>query len=125
MIDMKTRTFAFAVNVGKLVGELPRTVVNSAYINQIVRCSSSVGANYTAARRAKSDADFLNKLKIVEEEADETIYFLELLNEFNKELNGKFVVLINEGTEILKIIVASINTTKEKINNLSKEKSKK
>jgi len=125
MIDMKTRTFAFAVNVGKLVGELPRTVVNSAYINQIVRCSSSVGANYRAARRAKSDADFLNKLKIVEEEADETIYFLELLNEFNKELNGKFVVLINEGTEILKIIVASINTTKEKINNLSKEKSKK
>jgi len=125
MIDMKTRTFAFAVNVGRLVAELPRTVVNSAYINQIVRCSSSVGANYTAARRAKSDADFLNKLKIVEEEADETIYFLELLNEFNKELNGKFVVLINEGTEILKIIVASINTTKEKINNLSKEKSKK
>jgi four helix bundle protein len=125
MIDMKARTFAFAVNVGKLVGELPRSAVNNAYTNQIVRCSSSVGANYRAARRAKSDADFLNKLKIVEEEADETIYFLELLNEFNKELNGKFVVLINEGTEILKIIVASINTTKEKINNLSKEKNKK
>src|SRR5580658_2829363 len=125
MTDMKTRTFAFTVNVGRLVGELPRTVVNNAYLNQLVRCSSSVGANYRAARRAKSDADFLNKLKIVEEESDESIYFLELLNEFNPDLKEKFVVLIMEGTEILKIIVASINTTKEKLSNISKEKNKK
>lgn len=57
--------------------------MNKNYSNQLVRCSSSVGANYRAACRAKSTADFLNKLKIVEEELDETMFFLELLEEFN------------------------------------------
>ena len=71
-----------------------------------------MGANYRAARRAKLVADFVNKLKIVEEEADESICFLELLTEFNPLLKQQFVTLLNEGTEILKIIEASTNTTK-------------
>ena len=105
----------FAVSVGKLVEYLQYTNINRHYFNQIIKSSSSVGANYRAARRAKSDADFLNKLKIVEEEADETIYFLELLSEFNPEYQQNIFSLINEGTEILKMIVASINTVREKI----------
>ena len=117
MQDLKIRTFNYAVSVGKLIIDLPNNAVNKAYLNQLVRCSSSVGANYRAARRAKSDADFINKLKIVEEEADESIYFLELLKEFNSDFRTRILVLINEGTEILKIIVTSINTTRTRVNN--------
>src|SRR5205085_4083551 len=72
--DLKSRTFYFAVNVAKLAAALPNSTINRAYSGQIVRCSASVGANYRAALRAKSNADFINKLKIVEEESDETVY---------------------------------------------------
>jgi four helix bundle protein len=82
---------------------------------QLVRSSSSVGANYRAARRAKSDADFLNKLKICEEEADESIYFLELLKVFNPGVAENIDRLAKEATELLKILVASIITTREKL----------
>ena len=115
MQDLKKRTFLFAVVVAKLIQALPYNIINRVYFNQIIKSSSSIGVNYRAARRAKSDADFLNKLKIVEEETDETIYFLELLFEFNPEHQENILSLINEGTEILKIIVASINTVREKI----------
>ena len=115
MQDLKKRTFLFVVVEGKLIQALPYNIINWVYFNQIIKSSSSIGANYRAARRAKSDADFLNKLKIVEEETDETIYFLELLFEFNPEHQENILSLINEGTEILKIIVASINTVREKI----------
>ena len=116
MQDFKERTFQFAVSIGKLILDLPYNVVNKQYFGQIVRCSSSIGANYRAARRAKSDADFINKLKISEEEADESVYFLELLRAFNPAFQERISLLINEGLEILKIIVASIKTTKERLN---------
>ena len=82
----------------------------------MVKSSSSIGANYRAAKRAKSDADFINKLKISEEEADESVYFLELLREFNPAFQDRITTLVNEGTEILKIIVCSITTTRARIN---------
>jgi four helix bundle protein len=116
MLDMKLRTFQFSVEVGRLIIELPYNVINKSYGGQVVRCSSSIGANYRSARRAKSDADFLNKLKICEEEADESIYFLELLKEFNTEFSEKIDSLLREANELLKIIVASILTTKERLN---------
>ncbi len=102
----------FAVAVGKLILDLPYSQINKEYFGQLIRSSSSVGANYRAARRGKSSADFLNKLKIVEEEADESVYFLELLREFNPSFKERITELIAEGTEILKIIVASITTTR-------------
>jgi four helix bundle protein len=114
MQDLKQRTFLYAVSVGRLILDIPFNVINKVYSNQLVRCSSSVGANYRSARRAKSNADFINKLKIVEEEADESIYFLELIKVFNPDLTIQIDSMINEGTEILKIIVASINTAKSK-----------
>jgi len=116
MQDLKQRTFEFAVKVGKLILDLPYNVVNKEYFSQLIRCSSSVGANYRAARRAKSDADFIHKLKIVEEESDESVYFLELLKVFNINFDERITELINEGTEILKIIVSSINTTRSRVN---------
>jgi len=82
--EMKRRTKQFAVNVGILTQGLPESQINRAYCNQIIRSSSSVGANYRASRRAKSTADFINKLKIVEEESDESLFFLELLEVFKQ-----------------------------------------
>ena len=83
----------------------------------MIRCSSSIGANYRAACRAKSSADFINKLKIVEEETDETIYFLELLKEINN-YDLKFIDnLIDEANELLAIFVASIKTAKKRNSN--------
>jgi four helix bundle protein len=117
--DLKQRTFNFAVSVGRLISQLPDTIVNRAYFAQIVRSSSSVGANYRASQRAKSDKDFLNKLKIVEEEDDETVYFLQLLAVLNEEYKHLIQPLINDGTEILKIIVTPINSTRNRIANAS------
>lgn len=75
--EMKARTKKFAINVAKLIQSLESNRINNAYCGQLIRCSSSVGANYRAAQRANSTADFINKLKIIEEETDESIYFLE------------------------------------------------
>jgi four helix bundle protein len=112
-----TRTFELAVLVGKLISGLPYNIINRHYFGQIIRSSASVGANYRASQRAKSAEDFIYKLKIVEEEADETLYFLELLLEFNSDQRKEIVLIIEECTEIIKIIVASINTTRKRLNN--------
>ncbi len=116
MNDLKQRTFNFAVEVATLIRDLPENQLNKAYTSQLIRSSSSIGANYRAAKRAKSDADFINKLKIAEEEADETLYFLELLNRFNEKFSIRINLLIDEGTAILKIQVASI-TSRSRIKN--------
>ncbi|MHA6280643.1 four helix bundle protein [Salinimicrobium sp. CAU 1759] len=79
-----------------------------------MKSSSSVGANYRAAQRAKSTADFINKLKIVEEEADESMYFLELFIEILGQDIQEVKVLHSEANEIISIVVASINTAKKK-----------
>jgi four helix bundle protein len=118
--EMKQRTKTFAIETAKLVLLLESSRINNAYLNQLIRCSSSVGANYRAAQRAKSTADFINKLKIVEEETDESIYFLELLSEFNATHRSTIQKQIVEGEEILRIIVASLNTVRQ---NLSKRTS--
>jgi len=110
---LKNRTKAYSVSIGKLIIALPYNILNKNYSNQLVRCSSSVGANYRAACRAKSTADFLNKLKIVEEELDESMFFLELLEEFNPEIKSKTQENWKEGNELLSIIVASIITIRK------------
>ena len=79
--DMKNRLKMFAVRIIKLVDKLPNTSAGRAIGNQIVRSGTSPGANYRAACVEKSDKDFLNKLKMVEEELDETAYWLELIIE--------------------------------------------
>lgn len=110
---LKARTKAYSISIGKLIIDLPTNVLNKNYSNQLVRCSSSVGANYRAACRAKSTADFLNKLKIVEEELDETMFFLELLLEFNPNLKATIQENWDEASELLAIIVASIVTIRK------------
>lgn len=114
--DLIDRTFQFAVAVGKLIDRLPYTIANSAYFRQIVRSSSSVGTNYRASQRSKSGRDFINKLKIVEEETDETVYFLQFLAALNEESAHLIEPVTKEGIEILNIIVASINTVRKNVN---------
>lgn len=106
--EMKRRTKMFAIAVARLTEKLPDTQVNRIYKGQIIRSSSSVGANYSASRRAKSKPDFINKLKIVEEELDESLFFLELLIEFNKPFETEINDLYKEGETLLKIIVSTI-----------------
>ena len=111
---LKNRTKKFAVDTARFCESLRPTYSLLAYTKQLIRCSSSVGANYRAACRAKSTADFINKLKIVEEEADESIYFLELITELDPSVAERSAPLLKEANEILSIIVASINTIKRK-----------
>ena len=110
------RLKALAVNTGKLCLSMPYNVVNKTYIGQIVRCSSSASANYRAACRGKSKADFINKLRIAEEELDETMHFYELLAEFNENFKKELRALYKEANELLSIIVTSINTTLKNMN---------
>ena len=111
--EMKRRTKEFAIKIGILTQGFPESQINRAYCNQIIRSSSSVGANYRALRRAKSTADFINKLKIVEEELDETLFFLELLEVFNQPQREKISALHSEGETLLRIIVASIISSRK------------
>ena len=112
--EMIRRTKQFAIDVWRLCSKLPHTREFNSYVNQVIRSSSSVAANYRAVTRAKSKADFINKLKIVEEEADESQFFLEVMDEINDnlELSSEIKRLIKESDELVAIIVASIKTAR-------------
>ena len=111
------RTKAIGINSLNLLNDLPNNPAGWAIAKQLARCSTSIGANYRAAIRAKSDLDFINKLKIVEEETDETLYWLEVIEEMEYIEAEKTKPLYKETNEILSIIVATINTTRKRINN--------
>jgi four helix bundle protein len=113
--DLKRRTKAFALRVLKLVDALPKTTSGRALAAQLVRSGTAVAANYRAARRAKSTAYFLSKLGDVEEEADETLFWLELLEESGIVPTKLLSALKQEADELVAIIVASINTAKRKL----------
>ena len=114
--QIKYRTKQIGIKVIKLIDNLPNKPSAMAVARQIVRSSTSIGANYRAACRAKSIPDFINKLKIVEEETDETLYWLEILEESSLIQKNTISDLVKETNEILSIIVASITTTKKKLN---------
>lgn len=114
--EMKARTKQFALRVIKLVESLPNTKNSTVIGKQLLRSGTSVGANYRAVCRAKSTPDFINKLAIVEEEADESMYWIELLIESNQIKQKLVENLLNETNEILSIIVSAIKTSKEKRN---------
>src|SRR5438105_14522226 len=112
--DLKKRTKAFALRILKLVDALPKTTSGRALAAQLVRSGTSVAANYRAARRAKSSAHFLSKLGDVEEEADETLFRLELLEESGIVPAKRLSALKKESDELVAIIVASINTAQKR-----------
>lgn len=114
--EMKSRTKQFALRVIKLVENLPDTKTSTVIGKQLLRSGTSVGAKYRAACRVKSTPDFINKLAIVEEEADESMYWIELLIESNQIKQNLVENLHNETNEILSIVVSAIKTSKEKRN---------
>lgn len=113
--DLKLRTKNYALSILKFLNDLPNGYPYLAINSQLTRSSMSVGANYRAAYRAKSTPDFINKLKIVEEECDETLYFLELLIEIIPEKSQAICKLTTEGKEILAMTVASIKTARNRL----------
>jgi four helix bundle protein len=112
--DLKKRTKAFALRVIKLIESLPNTRTADVIGRQLLRSATSVGANYRAACRARSNADFISKMGVVEEEADESIYWMELLIDGGIVPEQKLSALIVEGNELVAITVASIKTARKR-----------
>jgi four helix bundle protein len=111
--NLKDRTKMFAISVLKYLDGIPKQGPYYSINNQLSRASMSVGANYRAASRAKSTADFINKLKIIEEECDESMYFMEILQVLLPEDKKQLDALHKEANELLSIIVASIKTARK------------
>jgi len=112
--DLKIRTKDFAQRIIKLVDSLPRRLSTEVIGRQLIKSATSVGANYRSARRGRSTAEFCAKLGIVEEEADESEYWLELLAESNILPREQLQDLIQEAREILAMVVASIRTARSR-----------
>lgn len=111
--ELLQRTKAYALRVVKAVQALPRKDdVATILGRQLLRAGTSVGANYRAACRAKSAANFLHKLKIVEEECDESVYWMELIVESGVVPPARFQPLIAEANELVAIVVASLRTAR-------------
>ncbi len=112
--QMKERTKDFAKEIIRLCRKLPNNQEGRLIGNQIFRSGTSVAANYRSACRAKSKPDFIAKLSIVEEEADETLFWLELIKEMKILQTPDLDLLMKENNEIVAIIVASIKTARIK-----------
>ena len=110
----KARTKKLAVAVIKEADKLPKSRAADVLARQIIRSGTSVGANYRAACRAKSTADMINKLKIVEEECDETAYWIEILVESGLVSQGQVNAICREVDEIIAMTVASIKTLRNR-----------
>ncbi len=116
-LEFKNRTKLFALAVIRLVENLPRNRTCDVIGRQLLRCATSVGANYRAACRARSKAEFVAKMGIVEEEADESLYWMEMLVESGAASTRDVQFLMQEGNELLSMTVASIQTMRQKIQN--------
>jgi four helix bundle protein len=112
--EFRSRTRAFALRVIRLVEALPKSRTADVVGKQLLRCGTSVGANYRAASRAKSTADFIAKMGIVEEESDESIYWMELIVESGLMTEKRVDDLMKEAHEILSMVVASIKTSRNR-----------
>ena len=113
-IQLQSRTKNFALRVFKMVEKLPKSKGVEVIIYQLIKASTSVAANYRAACRAKSRADFINKLKIVEEESDESLFWLEFIADLNLMDFKLLENLLKEANELVAIFTASVKTSKNK-----------
>jgi four helix bundle protein len=111
-VELKERTKRFALRIIRLVSALPAGRFSDTIARQILRSGTSVGANYRACLRARSSAEFISKLGIVEEELDECLYWLELLADTKTIDRERLRSLENEANELISIIVSSIKTAR-------------
>lgn len=113
--QLKDRTKKFAVRVFKFIMDLEQNKANDIISYQLLKSSSSVAANYRAASRGKSGADFLNKLKVVDEEADESLFWLEFIQDVEVKCNvDELKYLLKESNELVSIFSAAIKTIKSR-----------
>jgi len=105
--DLKARTKQFALRVMKTVDALPRTIQGRTIAKQIIRSATSVAANYRAACRARSRAEFIAKIGVVEEEADESCFWLELIIDSGLLTDERIRPLLSEAGELVAIMAAS------------------
>ncbi|AEE51457.1 four helix bundle protein [Haliscomenobacter hydrossis] len=112
--QLKNRFKQFAIKVILFSRELPNSAEYKVIQGQIIRSATSTGANYRAACRGKSGANFINKMKIVEEEMDETMYWLEILVSLLPASKDQITPIWKEANELLAITVASIKTARSK-----------
>lgn len=113
---LKERTKQFGLRILNLYEELSKTRKGEILGNQLLRSGTSVGANYRAACRAKSNADFIYKIQIVEEEADESAYWLELISEANIIKKNRLEGMLKEANELTAIFTSSGRTAKQRRN---------
>ena len=113
--ELKERFRQFSLRIIKMVDAMPNTISGNAIAKQIVRSGTSPAANYRAACLAKSDKDFINKLKMVEEEIDETNHWLSIIIDSGMLPKAKVMDLYEESLELRKIIVKSLTTAKAKV----------
>ena len=111
--DLKERTKAFALAIVRLVDDLAWSRATDVIGRQLLRAATSVAANYRSARRARSRKEFLAKMGIVEEEADESAFWLELLSETGLVNSTKIAELRDEASQLVAITIASIRTARE------------
>ncbi len=123
--DLKTRTKAFALRIIRLYTSLPKTTEAQVLGKQVLRSGTSAGAHYREANRAKSDADFINKIEGALQELDETGYWLELLVESEIVKAEKLASLIQETDELTAIFVTIVTKVKNRLNQLKEPKGKK
>ena len=110
--EMKSRTKEYAIRVVRVCATLPNNWIAQTLGRQLLRSGTSVGANYRAVCRAKSNSDFINKLRIVEEECDESLFWMELLVDNNLVKAARLRNLMKEADELLAIIVSSAKTAR-------------
>lgn len=113
--DLKNRTKSFALRIMKLVDALPKNTAGFALANQLIRSATSVGSNYRAAARSRSKTEFIARLVVVEEEADESAYWLELIIEGKLIKKSLVEPLLTEANELTAIFVASIKSAKSQL----------
>ena len=110
--EMKARTKTYANRVVRVCGALPNNWIARTFGQQLLRSGTSVGANYHAVCRAKSSADLINKLRVVEEECDESLFWMELRVANNLVKASRLSELMKEGDEIVAIVVSSTKTAR-------------
>jgi four helix bundle protein len=115
--DLKKRTKSFTISILNLVDNLPMKISTRIIANQLWKSGSSVGANYRASLRARSDNEYLSKMNIVLEETDESHFWLEVLQELNVVDDNLLNELLNEANELTAIFVTTLKNTKSRINN--------
>ncbi len=118
--EFRNRTFQFGIRCIRLAESLPKSATAQVIAKQLLRAGTSVGANYRAAIRGRSRADFIAKMGIVEEECDEALYWIEVLIELKLVAAGRTAELQREANELLAVVVSSIKTARRSTAQISK-----